>query len=115
MPLQRKVLPSECKTLPTVHHPIDRQVAFRHFKWPWFSNLRSGRCAHSAPLSNRGERIWHQGWRGAVRIEHPHFSNGVIVDEFLILHSTQIARPHDIRGVNVRRVVNPCYLLSGSI
>ena len=42
MRFQGKVLPSECKTLPTVHHPIDRQVAFRHSKWPWFSNLPSG-------------------------------------------------------------------------
>ncbi len=41
MRFQGNVLPSECKTLPTVHHSSDRQVAFRHSKWPRFSNLRS--------------------------------------------------------------------------
>src|SRR6266446_10593359 len=37
-------------------------------------------CAHSGPLSYRGERIWRQRGRGTVRIEDPDFSSAVIVD-----------------------------------
>src|SRR5258707_3772396 len=91
-----KVLPNRYKTLPPSIILFD----------PCAASLRDCR-AHSAPLSCLGERIWHQRGRGAVRIEYPNLSITKIVYYLLIFHRTQIACPHDFRGVDVRRVVNP--------
>ena len=66
MRFQGKVLPSECKTLPTVHHPIDRQVAFRHSKWPWFSNLRSGRLRLFSAVALPGRKGMASAWEGCL-------------------------------------------------
>ncbi len=66
MRFQGKVLPSECKTLPTVHHPIDRQVAFRHSKWPWFSDPRSGLLRPFIAVELRGRKDMASAWEGCL-------------------------------------------------
>lgn len=41
-----------------------------------------------------------------IWLENPDLAIMKIVDEFLILLGPHIARPHDLRGIDIRAIVN---------